>query len=458
MLTPGNNALVLRIAEMLKNRCTHETLPGVAEDVGFSVGEAASKRDRALAGLKIVDRKTLGAIAERVGRRFADFDLEETGCLVLEEGDAPISEITRRDIAKLFGYDLAGERAIDDVLKPLWPIDNMSDCFFSSRSLAQQIAQHMILNPTDWDAEHLFAELGAFTCSRSRLARLFEAVMHPLARRGPEAQRLASELNEILRRDGYKLETTGEASGYPVYALSRIHRGVAGAPKNLIFASTGPKPELGFADAVNNDVVILAGAEHCLIYDRPIRRDGLLWSELVGWWGDQHPDEADAAKSLGHRLRASLDSLAEQGLFDTYFRRYRPMLKSNLPALIPQVYLHYDPAVVRTLRHRASFPRQRMDFLLLLSNSARIVIEVDGQHHFTRNDKPSLSAYSEMVSADRDLRLAGYEIFRFGANELVGTGAQALIERFFDRLFQLHGVGSAATGEMPPLDRSETSR
>ena len=62
-----------------------------------------------------------------------------------------------------------------------------------------------------------------------------------------------------------------------------------------------------------------------------------------------------------------------------------------------------------------------------------------------------------MVSADRDLRLAGYEIYRFGANELVGAGAQALIERFFDRLFHLHGVGSAAIGETP-LERSETPR
>jgi len=39
----------------------------------------------------------------------------------------------------------------------------------------------------------------------------------------------------------------------------------------------------------------------------------------------------------------------------------------------------------------------------------------------------------------------------------VGAGAQALIERFFDRLFQLHGVGSAATGATL-LDRSETPR
>jgi hypothetical protein len=32
----------------------------------------------------------------------------------------------------------------------------------------------------------------------------------------------------------------------------------------------------------------------------------------------------------------------------------------------------------------------------------------------------SLDTYAVMVAADRDLRLAGYEVFRFGANEVVG--------------------------------------
>jgi hypothetical protein len=51
---------------------------------------------------------------------------------------------------------------------------------------------------------------------------------------------------------------------------------------------------------------------------------------------------------------------------------------------------------------------------------------------------------SEMVAADRDLRLAGYEIYRFGANELVGAAAGALIERFFDRLWALHKIAPTA--------------
>ena len=132
--------------------------------------------------------------------------------------------------------------------------------------------------------------------------------------------------------------------------------------------------------------------------------------------------------------------------------RYDAWLKERLSGdggdgLIAQLILASESAGLKLVEEVAQFlPKNR--------DAACAQVAVDGQHHFTRNDKPSLPAYSEMVSADRDLRLAGYEIFRFGANELVGSGSQALTERFFDRLFQLHGVGSAAT----PLDRRETPR
>jgi very-short-patch-repair endonuclease len=79
-----------------------------------------------------------------------------------------------------------------------------------------------------------------------------------------------------------------------------------------------------------------------------------------------------------------------------------------------------------------------MDFLLLLAGHQRVVIEVDGSQHFSADGKPSLALYSEMVSADRDLRLAGYEVYRFGSNELVGSSAPTLIEGFFNRRWTLH--------------------
>jgi very-short-patch-repair endonuclease len=418
----------------------------VALEVGVVVGpevEGVTKFDRALTAVKDKTARELGEIAVALGQRLGDYDLEESGLVVIEADEPPITEITRRDVARCFGDGLSGEQNALDLVRRHFPIDTFAGAFFFGHSLAQDIERHVVLNPGDWPTEFLFEKLGALTCSRRRFGALIEASVHPLARRGDHQVQLVNDLNAVLRRDGYQLEVVGEESGYPIYHLSSIRRGVAGIPKNLIFASAGPKPEIGFRDAVNNDIVILSNAESCLVYDRPIRRDGLLWSELVEWWCAQgHGDGDQAAKSLGYRLRASLGSDAERSLFDNFFRIYRPKLNADLPALIPQVYLHYDPAIVSRLRRRASLPRQRMDFLLLLPGHIRVVIEVDGVHHFSRDDKPSLTTYAVMVAADRDLRLAGYEIYRFGANELVGEAALQTIEHFFNRLFELHRVAS----------------
>jgi hypothetical protein len=60
--------------------------------------------------------------------------------------------------------------------------------------------------------------------------------------------------------------------------------GVRGEMKNLIFASTGPKPKIVLRDAVNNDLQITENAEHCLVYDRPLGEEGLTWRHLTAWW------------------------------------------------------------------------------------------------------------------------------------------------------------------------------
>jgi very-short-patch-repair endonuclease len=444
----GAADLAERLAATLQQRATNDRMPSVGLSVGLAIPpheEGVSKRDRARQALAGKTERELGEIARLLGVQFGDYALEEAGLAVLESGFRPITEITRRDAAKCFGDDLCGERDVVEVLKKLFPIDALGADFFSGRSLARDIEQHMIQNPGDWAVEYLFQQIGALTCSRDRFGRLLEAALHPLNRRGPEQTALVDALNLVLRRDGYVLSSVAEESGYPIYRLLFLARGPVGSPKNLIFASNGPKPEIGFSDAINNDIVILSNASSCLVYDRPIRRDGLLWSELIEWWrGVAGVDPAEPARTLGLRLRASLASDAERNLFDTYFRLYRAKFGGALPALIPQVYLHYDPAVVKLLRHRTGLPRQRMDFLLLLPNSQRVVIEVDGSQHFSRDGKPSLAAYSEMVGADRDLRLAGYEVYRFGSNELVGETAGALIERFFDRLLALHKITAAS--------------
>jgi very-short-patch-repair endonuclease len=58
-----------------------------------------------------------------------------------------------------------------------------------------------------------------------------------------------------------------------------------------------------------------------------------------------------------------------------------------------------------------------MDFLLLMRNQRRLVIEIDGKQHYTDGDRASPPRYAEMMIEDRELRMAGYEVFRFGGYE-----------------------------------------
>jgi very-short-patch-repair endonuclease len=219
-------------------------------------------------------------------------------------------------------------------------------------------------------------------------------------------------------------------------------RGVDGEMKNLIFAADGPKPRIVLADAVSNTIDIVEGADRCLIYERPLSPIGLTWGELVAWWTEtkrpRTTAENSAAKLLYRRLAKSLSGDEEKLLFRTYCERYARDDAESVPALIPQVYLHYDPYTARELKtvDGRELARQRMDFLLLPNDRRRIVIEVDGRHHYTDNaytddEKPSPRRYSEMVAEDRRIRLDGYEVFRFGGYELNQPSAQDVVRSFF---------------------------
>jgi very-short-patch-repair endonuclease len=81
-----------------------------------------------------------------------------------------------------------------------------------------------------------------------------------------------------------------------------------------------------------------------------------------------------------------------------------------------------------------------MDFLLLMSRRSRIVLEVDGRHHYadeTGSGDPA--RYGRMVAEDRVLRLAGYEVYRFGGYEFIAVDAPAILLSFFGQLLSRHG-------------------
>ena len=277
-----------------------------------------------------------------------------------------------------------------------------------------------------------------------RFCLLLERIVHPEVQPIDKQAQLVELFNTLLKQDSHELRKEGLQGGFPVYKVRRQQSGVSGLPKYIIFASVGPKPDIVIDDAVSMDIRVVGYADKCLIYDQPPPYGDLTWQMLVEWWGKMKgldPKSENIRRDFGLRLRASLQSEPEKMLFDTYFKIFKPKMGGDLPALLPQVYLHYDP---RNLNERGKpvLVRQRMDFLMLLRNSVRIVIEIDGVQHYSNGEgRASPSNYAEMVSEDRRIRLLGYEIYRFGGAEFIhAEQASQTLSLFFEELFRRYGL------------------
>ena len=239
------------------------------------------------------------------------------------------------------------------------------------------------------------------------------------------------------------LQPIGQVAGRTKYKALPANRGAQEPIKNIIFASKY-KPEIVLEDALNNDIKIISNQDKCLVYDKNILSTGISWNELQNWY-DEKLFILDTGVDLKERLRNALSSPPEQLFYDTYIE-IMEKYKGEIPALLPQVYLYYDPKLEKE-RIKKIFEHQRMDFLIIFSESQRVVIEIDGVQHyaeyFVENGKhyASVDKYAEMVSAQRELTLSGYEVYRFGGKELYDLSVgKSVIKRFFRLLFDKYGL------------------
>ncbi|WP_426749929.1 hypothetical protein [Myxococcus sp. Y35] len=291
---------------------------------------------------------------------------------------------------------------------------------------------------------HDLVEWGFYSWPDRRLFIALEAIVHPTANKHTQQEELAQTISRIIQQDGYTLQSGEPISGHPTYQIHELTQGVQGKPKNIIFASNGRKPLLGFSDAINNDIVVLEHESSCLIYSEPLGSDSLTWATLAQWWARENKlaTKEEGAKRLSARLIESIKSSPGQLLlYKTYLKTFRPLLDEMLPALIPEVYHVYDPKTAKERSGRPIFNNQRMDFLILLSHSKRIVIEIDGMQHYSfKNGQANPCAYTNTLQGDRELRLRGYEVYRFSHHEIMAHNGPQTIISFFDRLFRLHNL------------------
>lgn len=463
--------LCREIAEVIANEVKSYNVPAIC--VRFSIQETvdetdsmeahSSKRSYVKARLSAFSPAQLLNIAAEVREVYPSSGIDDILSAV-KYADRPVSEILRRDTLKTLNTvgDLFGERDLFEVLESVFGNIFQEVFAFPNRirgSLKDNIEQHYLRNPEDMSSEAMLIQCGALTCSQARFFQLIKEVLHPASRRDQTQEALATSISVALARSGYVVTASGSDSGYPIYEVVEQRSQVNGAMKNLIFASNGPKPEVVFRDAINNDVEITKNAEHVLVYDVPLPPQGALeWKHLRDWWAAGHSvSEEEAKTQLYQRLSQSVRSARSPGeyaIFRSYYKLYAPLLGDKLPALLPQVFLHYDPYTKRQRGDEQFLARQRMDFLLMLENTVRIVIEVDGRHHYANEDSKDrwladAQRYAEMASEDRRLRLSGYEVYRFGGAEFsdvsmdswtIGERSEAMLKSFFDSLLKKHRI------------------
>ena len=216
--------------------------------------------------------------------------------------------------------------------------------------------------------------------------------------------------------------------------------------KNILFAANKTKPDIIVNNVLENTVKIVDAGD-ALVYEGGIPEQGLSWIDLVKWY-EQYEGE-DTQNKLADRLFSSLDSLPERMFFLAYCEF---IMKNgrNLPALIPQVYLYYDPKIRSERKGKPIFEHQRMDFMFVISREHRIVIEIDGIQHYA-DDKniggtyykcADVNRYAQMMKAHREMVLDGYDVYRFGGKELyVGPdgnkeSAKQVVFEFLEGLFR----------------------
>jgi hypothetical protein len=133
--------LVEQIAGALASYVTHDQMPSIAGEAGLVISAAqdgVSKRDRARQAMAGKSAGELGEIARRLGQQRGDFELEEAGLSVLEGDSPPITEITRRDVAKCFGDELSGELNLVALLRRFFTLNSVGGGFLR-HGLADEI-------------------------------------------------------------------------------------------------------------------------------------------------------------------------------------------------------------------------------------------------------------------------------------------------------------------------------
>lgn len=370
-----------------------------------------------------------------------------------------ISEIARKGIVDkliLIGK-VPGNGTYRSFFQRVYP--KAAEIPYNGTFLLNEIARHCDSFPGDWgDDAGMFDVVDILHWSDQDFLYFCQEYVNPVFNRyiwdDEQEDRVnlqqscVDAINLYLTDCGYELKPINRTGDKIEFELEKL-TGVKGKIHNIVFAATR-KPEILLTDVLNHTVQIPVDESKYLLYDREVSTAGLTWGELLQWYNENH---SSTEVSLVDRLQEAVKNCGSP-IEEQFFNCYLDVINAfgdTIPALLPQVYLYYDSKVQRE-RTIKIFDHQCMDFLMLFSGSQRVVIELDGVQHYSDGtvqipDSPypqaiaSTAKYASMVSAQREMTLAGYEVYRFGGKEFQNQEqAKAMVRQFLLDLFSKHRI------------------
>lgn len=372
-----------------------------------------------------------------------------------------ISKDARKSILDdlvVIGSCAGGQSAVEFVKRVCPDIEETGQHDRHTISVIDNIARHMD-RFSDWSFSYLFDTiLDLLNVPDEKFIYFCEQYVNPIFRRRRHdedegwidiSQECIEAINRGLSNAGMSLQPIGQVADRTKYRVLAINQGTQEPIKNIIFAAKY-KPDIVLDDALSNDIKVV-NANGALIYDQGIPANGISWETLESWY--KLLDFDNTEKQMTLLFYNCLDSKPEQLFYKAYLS-YLNSHGKHIPAIIPQVYMYYDPKT-KAQREWQIFEHQKMDFMMIISPSQRIVFEIDGQQHYAEDKVApgtqckhyaSPVRYAEMMKAHREMSLAGYDVYRFGGRELwvnSETSEEEIISNlslFFDKLFEKYHI------------------
>ncbi len=202
-------------------------VPGVATRLGLAEGteEEAfqSKYKYASSRLVSVDGAQLLQIAHKLLDEVEAFRLKEIVGLIDDADRSSVTKLTRRRLLKLIDQPpIVTEIEEYEFVSTVFPLAQMTAPGSNDdRSLEEYFLQHTIRNDDLTHQEYLEA-LGLLTCSTRLLFHFLEQLTSAEYQSEERQQELATQIDALLRHDGYSLSVSGKVSGSPIYKVRSL--------------------------------------------------------------------------------------------------------------------------------------------------------------------------------------------------------------------------------------------